>query len=86
MEVTEVFLTTIDNPYDFFDDFDRWYAYDTTHGYNTCSLIDRLANTSTEDSRETYNKEIERAVDKIVKWNIPGVYKKISKTYTLDLY
>lgn len=84
MEVTEVFLTTIDNPYDFFDDFDRWYAYDVSKGYNTCSLIDRIAMISDEESNENINKEIERVVDKLAKWNLNGKYKKISKTYTLE--
>lgn len=84
MEVTEVFLTTIDNPYDFFDDFDRWYAYDVSKGYNTCSLIDRIAMISDEESNGNINKEIERVVDKLAKWNLNGKYKKISKTYTLD--
>lgn len=84
MEVTEVFLTTIDNPYDFFDDFDRWYAYDVSKGYNTCSLIDRIAMISDEESNGNINKEIERVVDKLAKWNLNGKYKKISKTYTLE--
>lgn len=84
MEVTEVFLTTIDNPYDFFDDFNRWYAYDVSKGYNTCSLIDRIAMISDEESNENINKEIERVVDKLAKWNLNGKYKKISKTYTLE--
>lgn len=84
MEVTEVFLTTIDNPYDFFDDFDRWYAYDVSKGYNTCSLIDRIAMVSDEESNGNINKEIERVVDKLAKWNLNGKYKKISKTYTLE--
>ena len=84
MEVSEVFITTIDNPYDFFDDFDRWYAYDLSHGYNTCATVDRMANTSLEESSYNYNKEIERVVDKLCKWNLNGKYRKISKTYFVD--
>lgn len=73
------FATTIDNPYDYFDDFDRWYAYDTANGYNTCSLVARIANTSLEQSSSDYNKEIERVVDQICKWNLSGNYKKVSR-------
>jgi hypothetical protein len=85
LEVTEVFVTTVDNPYDFFDEFDKWYSYDTTKGYNTCSLVDRLTNISQDASLADTNTEIERAVDKICKWNLTGLYKKISKTYMLDM-
>lgn len=37
-----LWLTTSDNPYDPFEQFDDWYQYDTSHGYNTCALIARL--------------------------------------------
>lgn len=49
-----LWLTTEDNPYDFFEQFDQWYQYDTTHGYNTCGLIARLIpdDTSFDISRE----------------------------------
>lgn len=72
-----VFVTTIDNPYDYFEDFDSWYEYDTRMGYNTCSLVDRIAQTSLEMSDHDYVQEVERAVDKICKWNLLGLYKKI---------
>lgn len=74
-----VFVTTIDNPYDYFTDFDRWYAYDTQQGYNTCSLVARMADTSTEDSDYNYTREVERVVDKLCKWNFNNLYKKIVK-------
>lgn len=37
-----LWLTTADNPYCPFEQFDQWYQYDTTHGYNTCGLVARL--------------------------------------------
>lgn len=77
----EVFVTTIDNPYDYFKDFDRWYAYDTQMGYNTCGLVARISRTSLEESSYNYNKEVERAVDQICKWNLLGLYKKIHSRF-----
>ena len=35
-------LSTVDNPYDPRTDWDEWFNYDTTHGYNTCGLVARL--------------------------------------------
>ena len=30
-------LTTVDNPYNPFDQFDSWYQFDMDKGYGTCS-------------------------------------------------
>ena len=39
-------LSTIDNPYNPFDDFTRWYMYDLELGHNTTERLARFANTS----------------------------------------
>lgn len=78
MEDRVVFITTEDNPYDYFDDFDHWYDYDTMKGYNTCSLVARMSSTSLEQSSADYRSEIERVVDELVDWHFLP-YKKIEK-------
>lgn len=72
-------LTTIDNPYDPFDQFDDWYRYDCDKGYNSCSYLDRIAKTSDSLSDSENNKEIERAIDEIIKYDFMNVYKKIKR-------
>lgn len=72
-----VFLTTLDNPYDYFTQFDEWYAFDTAKGYNTCSYLARVALTSTEMSEKDYEKAVEVAVDDAVRLNLTGNYKKV---------
>ena len=71
------FVTTLDNPYDYFTQFDEWYAFDIAKGYNTCNYLARIALTSTEMSDKDYEKAVEDAVDEIVRLNITGNYKKI---------
>lgn len=75
--MAEVFLTTLDNPYDYFTQFDEWYAFDISKGYNTCNYLARIALTSTDMSDSDYEKAVEDAVDDIIRLNITGNYKKI---------
>ena len=72
-------LTTIDNPYDPFTQFDDWFAFDEQKGYHTCAYLARLANTSDELSDEENDAEIEKAIDSIVKLNVLGIYRKVQK-------
>ena len=37
-------ITTVDNPFDPFDDFDHWFQFDTEKGYYTSSKLARLTN------------------------------------------
>ena len=53
-----LYLTTEDNPYDPYEQFEQWFAYDTAKGYNSCGLLERVANTSDELSPEDNRIEI----------------------------
>lgn len=70
-------LTTFDNPYDPFDQFDSWYMFDTDKGYNSCSYLDRIAATSDQLSEQENDQEIERAIDEIILFDSLNVYKKV---------
>lgn len=70
-------LTTIDNPYNPFEQFDLWYMYDIDKGYSTCSYLDRIARTSNQLSDEENEKEIERAIDEIIRYDFQNIYKKV---------
>lgn len=82
--MSKTFVTTTDNPYDYFTQFDDWYAFDTQKGYNTCSYLARIAKTSDELSSEEEDTAIESAVDEIVGLNLTGNYKKIVKDETKE--
>jgi hypothetical protein len=71
-------LTTIDNPYDPFTQFDEWYEFDTEKGYDTCSYLARIAITSDELSQQDEDLAIESAIDEIVALNVLGIYKKVT--------
>lgn len=71
-----VALTTIDNPFDPIKEFEDWNKYDEQHGYFSLSYLMRIANFSVYVSDDENDREIESAVDSIVRWN-PLFYKKV---------
>lgn len=75
--MSEVMLTTIDNPYDPFDQFDEWYAWDERAGYCTSSFLGRVTMLSDELSEADQDLALEQAIDEIVKENVSGVWKKV---------
>ena len=72
-------LTTTDNPFNPFTQFDDWFLYDETKGYHTCSYLARIARTSNDLSDLDNELEITRAIDEIVSFNILGIYKKVEE-------
>lgn len=72
-------LTTTDNPYDPFTQFDDWFAFDERHGYHTCSYLARIAKPSSDLTPEDENFVISQAIDEILKYNLTGNYKKVTK-------
>lgn len=78
--MTETWITTTDNPFDFFTQFDDWYLFDESNGYHTCSYVARVAKTSKDLSDSDNEDIISRAIDEILSFNLTGNYKKITKT------
>ena len=72
-------LTTVDNPYDPFEQFDSWFLFDVEKGYNTCAYLGRIARLSDQLSEEENDKEVERAIDEIIKYDFMNIYKKVKK-------
>jgi hypothetical protein len=77
--ITKSALTTIDNPHSPFDDFPAWYAYDVSSGYHTCSYLARIAKVSDQLSEADEDLAVELAIDEIIKENVSGIYRKITK-------
>ena len=77
-------LTTTDNPYDPFEQFDSWFRYDHDKGYCSCEYLARIAMTSEALSEKENDEEIERAIDEIIKLDFMNVYKKHKVEYNYD--
>lgn len=70
-------LTTIDNPFNPFKQFDEWMSYDTIKGYNSCAYLARIVRSSQELSPNDQSFLIDQAIDEIIHYNINGMYKKV---------
>lgn len=79
--MTEFKLTTYDNPYNPFENFDDWFAFDTEKGYDSSSRLMRIADIKDDFTEKETNQEIERAIDQIIKYDFTDTYKKVSRDY-----
>ena len=71
-------LTTIDNPFDPFTNYDSWLNFDLEKGYNSCAYLARIARTSDQFTDEENVEEIERAINEIIKYDALNIYKKVT--------
>lgn len=76
----ECMLTTIDNPYNPFEQFTLWRLFDLEQGYNTCEYLARIAQLSDDMSEKEVDEEIERAIDEIITYNPLQIYKKVRRS------
>ena len=67
-------LTTFDNPFNPFTEFDRWWKEDLLLGHDCCGLLANESNVSDVSSDEVNDKAIIEAMESIVKRD-PMVYK-----------
>lgn len=72
--MAEVMLTTTDNPYNPFTEFDQWSSYDEQVGHYTLSLLARVCITSDELSELDQSRAIDHAMDEIVAENVSGIH------------
>lgn len=72
-----VSITTIDNPFDPFDDFTSWFMFDIEKGYYTSSKVARLTNLTDEMTELEEDKEVERAIDRLIEIDPLDIYIKV---------
>lgn len=78
-EEKDYMLTTVDNPYNPFTQWDLWYNFDTQTGYDSCSYLDRVSTTSEGFTEAETDRELNRAIDWIVKNDPFNRYRKVTR-------
>ena len=69
-------LTTIDNPFDPFTEYDEWFVWDEAAGYHSTAFLARVVRSSEELSEYDQRLAYEQGIDEIVKENVSGVHRK----------
>jgi hypothetical protein len=75
--IKERMLTTVDNPYNPFTQWDEWYVYDTMMGYHTMAFLARIARESEDLSEADQALAIDQAMDEIIRENVSGVHRLV---------
>ncbi len=72
-------LTTKDNPWSPFTNFEEWYSWDISHGYYNSAYLARIANDSPELSPAQSQRAINDAIEEIIRYNLTGNYLRVTK-------
>jgi hypothetical protein len=70
-------LTTVDNPYDPFTEYEEWLQFDQLHGYNTNGLLARFVSNSHQLSDADYDQAIEDGMQEVVDLNPMGIHRLV---------
>lgn len=79
MKNEEFMLTTYDNPFNPFEDFEIWWKFDQRLGHDCCGTLARHALISPIFSDERNEEEILRAAKEICE-NEPTIYKMVYRS------
>ena len=73
-------LTTIDNPWSPFTQWDEWYAYDTSMGYRTPERLARMMRTLAVAARvDDEDMVADEAIDELIRLDPLNMYTKVTR-------
>lgn len=82
--MAEFMLTTVDNPYSPFTNFDQWLNFDLEKGYNTCQLLARVSRSTPNLGPKVEAQQVDDAMNDIVNQFAP-LYFKLEKNDKISL-
>lgn len=77
----ESMITTVDNPFNPFEQPDEWYTWDVSHGYYSRELLARIARVSDDMSDSDIELITSQAIDDIIRLDLTNRYRKVSREY-----
>ena len=82
MVMNDCMITTIDNPFDPFEQFTSWLMFDKEKGYDSCERVARLAKITSQMSQKEIDEEQERAIDRLIELDVLNIFKKVTRNST----
>src|SRR4029077_12452726 len=79
LEPTEYMLTTVDNPFDPWSQFESWFAYDEQLGYHSCAFLARVVRMANDTTDPDQVQRVQEAIDEIVNENVSGMWRKVAE-------
>lgn len=77
-QVKDMWITTVDNPFDPFTQFERWFNFDEQKNYRTCERVARLAHCNFDNLTAKENDElINQAMNTLVELYGDKVYRLV---------
>lgn len=88
--MAQVMLSTVDNPYNPFTNWDEWYAFDEMKARqenraSCCSYLARMMVESDDISEKELEEINEMVIDDIVKLNLTGKFIKVTENKPRDM-
>ena len=75
----EYMLSTSDNPFNPFTQWDQWFAFDARAGYHTPAYLARVVRSSSELSDSDQTVALNEGIDEILQFNLTGNYVKVTR-------
>lgn len=75
--MSNFWVTTFDNIYNPFTNFEEWYDFDRQQGYQTCEWIGASVVTSNKLDDDIIEEDIEFGVSEFLKLNPYGMHYKV---------
>ena len=79
----EYMITTIDNPFDPFEQFISWFLFDIEKGYYTCAKLARLVTIADDMSQKEIEVAMDNAIDRLIEIDPLNIYIRINRKQTI---
>jgi hypothetical protein len=78
-------LTTKDNPYNPFEQYDLWLQYDLEMGYQSCERLGKVIQLEEGMTDPEKEEAMDRAIDEIIKYDPLGIYVRATENSTYPI-
>lgn len=79
MEEQQYLLSTVDNPFNPWTEYDDWLRFDEQSGYYSNQLLARVSIDNEDLNEELQEQLIQIAILEIIKENVSGMHRRVPR-------